>query len=287
MRSVRLGSGMALGLFLAIGCHDNTGLRSVPDAGRNGGAGGVAAGTGGLAGTGGGLAGTGGGAGASATGGSGAGGTVGTDAAANPDTNARADAGPDARDGTGVPDAANDRSLIDVGAPDAKDAPAGEAQRPVDSGTAESGGLDAGSVCSEVPCLAAILLPCQPAAPCTSAQSGTTAPAETTNTCYANGVKHQSVSRLVGNDFFATLTGKRETGVCYTIEVSLSLASTPTTALYVFRDGAGNQVATGTAEVNTDVVIVTCNGGTPTPLSQACQDTASTSSACTDGPCTY
>ena len=261
------------------------------------------------------MAGTGGRVEASATGGSGGGASVGTDAAAISDTYARPDASGDARNGTGgttdavslldsggaaatdardgngdAPldagrkdgglDAAIDRNQVDLGASDTREAAAGDAYGPFDSGATESGAM----ACNEVPCLASLFLPCQPTAPCTAEQSSTPT-GSTSNTCYANGVKQQVVSTLSGNDIFATSTEKRDAGVCFTIEVSLSL--TATSALYVFRDGAGNQVATVTAAVNTDVLIVTCNGEIPTQVSQACLDTASVSSTCTAGVCDF
>jgi hypothetical protein len=245
MRSLCLGSAIAIWMLVPSGCHDNTGLRLGVDAGKNGGAGGGTAGTGGSKNT-------------SATGGAGSGDTF------------------------GGPDAANDKGSSDVGVPDAKEASASEGH-----GAMDSAPIDSNPLCSEVPCLASLFLPCQPSATCTSDDTTTTTPGadSTSSYCYSNGVKQQTVSSLSGDGIIYTYIEKRDTGMCFTIEATISL--TGGTALYVFRDGNGSQVATGTAALDTSILVVACNGGKATQVSQSCLDTASIPSACSTGSCVF
>ena len=70
--------------------------------------------------------------------------------------------------------------------------------------------------------------------------------------------------------------------------VRAAMAHLNLTAIHPFLDGNGRQVATGTSQTGGDAVMVTCNGGSPQQLSQAC--TASSdfgSEECTTGTCTY
>src|SRR5450631_3290101 len=82
----------------------------------------------------------------------------------------------------------------------------------------------------------------------------------------------------------ARFTEKRNSQACFLVDVSMKLPDA--TAAYVFRDGNGQQVGTGTSLTNSDVVTVTCNGSAPVQLSQACIDVGSVASSCNTGVCT-
>jgi hypothetical protein len=149
-----------------------------------------------------------------------------------------------------------------------------------------AGVADAVGVCSEAPCLAAIFLPCQPEGTCTSDDVTGPSPGNQSSTyCYPNGVKQQVVTTLDGNVLTARFTEKRNAQACFTIDVSIQLPDG--TAAYVFRDGNGQQVGTGTSLMNSDLLTVTCNGSAPVQLSQACLDVASVASSCNTGVCSF
>ena len=149
--------------------------------------------------------------------------------------------------------------------------------------TGGSGG-SGGGVCDEIPCLAPMVRGCMPSGSCTS-QSATAGLVPTTTYCYANGVKEQTVVRASGTtSIVATLTVKRDAQICYSIDVSMT---DPSAISYAFRDGSGTQVATGTGTSSASLPVVTCNGGSPTPISIACGALVSATASCTPGSCTF
>jgi hypothetical protein len=140
-------------------------------------------------------------------------------------------------------------------------------------------------VCSEAPCLAALFLPCQPSGVCTSEDTSPATANQTYTYCYPNGVKQQSTMSLDGTKLNGVFTEKLGSVVCFSIEVSSS--DVASTALYVFRDGDGRQVATGILTTSTDTLMVTCEGAAPAQLSQSCMNTASTGNSCNTGACSF
>jgi hypothetical protein len=156
------------------------------------------------------------------------------------------------------------------------------------SGVGGTGGgnADQVGVCSEAPCLAALFLPCQPEGTCTSDDvTGPLTSNQSSTYCYPNSVKQQVVTTFDGNVLTARFTEKRNSQACFVIDVSMKLPEG--TAAYVFRDGDGQQVGTGTSLTNSDVLTVTCDGSAPVLLSQGCLDTASVGSSCNTGACTF
>lgn len=162
------------------------------------------------------------------------------------------------------------------------DTPAGPAD------ARDGGGGETSGLCTEVPCLAALFLPCQPTGVCTSDDmSASSTGQQTTTYCYPNGVKQQSISVLNATSLTAVFIEKLGSKVCFTIEGNVTLSDG--TVSYVFRDGGGQQVATGTSSATSDseVVMVTCDGATPVQLSQSCMDIATSGKTCNTGSCTF
>ena len=286
-------------MLITLGCSGSKGLRVVQDAAGSGGSSTLALGpdasaTGGSGGTtsigSGGAPGSGGILVESGTGGAGGSSSVATSSDASAaggrrgtsDAAGLASGGGGGRFGTGGAGGtigAGGAALLDAGRLDTPVAPA-DAR---DGGSGEPSGL-----CSVVPCLAALFLPCQPAGVCTS--DDVTAPStgkQTTTYCYPNGVKQQSTSVTNATSVTAVFTEKLGTKVCFIIEGNVALSDGRVS--YVFRDGGGQQVATGTASATSDsgVVMVTCDGATPVQLSQSCMDIASSGNACNTGSCTF
>ncbi len=149
-------------------------------------------------------------------------------------------------------------------------------------GTGGSGGSD-GGVCSEAPCWASLTVGCLPSGGCTYQHTQTSVSGtllETGTYCYSNGVKQQQTTTTTTS----TMTAKRDNNICYSSELSLSTGS------FVLRDGGGNQVATGTLSRDshgTYTVVVTCNGGQPTRLSDACYNADAYAGTCLPGECTF
>jgi hypothetical protein len=278
----------AVVLFITFGCSGSKALRVSPDAGGTAGASTAVWGPDAMS--------AGGNGGASDIGSGGAPGSGGTRAdagAAGGGGRSTVSIGPDASVSGGTvgtldastPDSRGaDRSLRggDAGPFDAR---LSDAAVPSDGGR-DGGNAESAGVCSEAPCLAALFLPCQPTGVCTSDDTASPSTANQTATyCYPNGVKQQSTAILNDTSVTILFTEKRDSTMCFTIEVSMLLSAD--TASYIFRDGNGQQVATGTASVSSDTVTVTCNGGTPAQLTQSCMDTASAGDACNTGWCTF
>lgn len=162
------------------------------------------------------------------------------------------------------------------------------------SGTSSVGGTTAGGsggssdgACSEIPCLAPLMLGCLPSGTCTSDTTSTwpdippTYP-ETDTYCFSNGVKHQVTITTTTT----TSTFKRDNTVCYSADLSAGADSS--TFSVVFRDAGGAQIATGTLNGVTSALVVTCNGSQPWLVSDACHNAAGVAIiACTKGWCVF
>jgi hypothetical protein len=152
----------------------------------------------------------------------------------------------------------------------------------------DGAGEETSGVCSEVPCLAPLFVPCRPVGACTSDDVPTSSNGEQTITyCYPNGVKQQVSAISTATTMTAVLTEKLGSRVCFTIEGHVTLSGG--TVSYIFRDGDGQQVATGTGRTTpeSEEVMITCAGATPVQLSQSCMDATSPGSACNTGSCTF
>jgi len=169
------------------------------------------------------------------------------------------------------------------------------------AGGGGSGGGTSGGACNYPPCLtnfAAAVEDCEPSGTCVM-QSGLPTGGSTsfsTNICYSNGVKQiasTTMDALTGSVAMA-ITVKKGSSTCYSMDVSGISFADPTTGqvTMTFKDASGSTVATGTMNLGTNAMTVTCPGGQPVTLDPSC-DTSSyaagmnpTSSACTQGTCT-
>jgi len=150
------------------------------------------------------------------------------------------------------------------------------------SATGGTGGGTSGT-CSEVPCLAPLLLGCAPAGNCTT-QSNTVGMGYAQSDCYANGVKQQTVAKLSGV-IVANVTVSQNGATCYSIDATGSISGS--TLSYVFRDANGKQVATGTDEISSSFIMVTCDGAQSVTLSDACSSLVGGSGSCATGVCAH
>jgi hypothetical protein len=114
------------------------------------------------------------------------------------------------------------------------------------------------------------------------------------NDCYASGVKMQvsQVSMSPGMSSM-TLTVKRGSSVCYSIEVDGFYASGSLTTAVV-KNASGTPIATLAEYSTTSVSTVTCPGGAPTAVDATCGSTSGsigsgmpTGANCTTGTCTF
>jgi len=119
---------------------------------------------------------------------------------------------------------------------------------------------------------------CIPSGPCTKATTATSA----TDKCYDSGVKTETL--ISYTTMTVTVVAKNATtSTCYSVEGTLTTPS--------FKDGSGAVVATGTVNIVSGEITVTCNGGQPVTLNAGCSYIADAlnplSSSCTDGTCAF
>lgn len=155
--------------------------------------------------------------------------------------------------------------------------------------TAGGSGGSPGGVCDEIPCLAPSVRDCAPSGGCTSqGMVGPTPLSTTSNYCYANGVKTQTVATVTGpSPITSTVTFKHDNQTCFSVDTATMDGSTYT---LVFRDSSGKQIATG--GVGGGGLWILCDGSsTPALISDACSNAAylvaSGSASCNPGLCTF
>jgi hypothetical protein len=157
------------------------------------------------------------------------------------------------------------------------------------AGGSEGGTTAWSGVCSEAPCLGPLFVPCQPTGSCVSNSPNAGISSQPVTNCYSNGVKQQVFqSASNGGNVSVTLSQARDSKACFTIKATLSAGGAD--AYYVFIDGNGRQVATGNSSfmTNVEVITVTCNGGSPVELSQACTGTVNFGGEkCSAGQCSF
>jgi hypothetical protein len=147
--------------------------------------------------------------------------------------------------------------------------------------TGGTGGSASGP-CGEATCLTLLFQTCVPEGSC-SVQSGGSPNASFATGCYANGITVSMVGGWNGTNMFGSLAVGHRGVACYAIN-----SSSPSSGggnLYVVTDASGGQVATGTTDPSTGSITVTCNGGKPTPVREACLKPVSDSSTCVPGQC--
>ncbi len=149
---------------------------------------------------------------------------------------------------------------------------------------ASTGGTGGGAAgpCGEALCLTLLFQTCVPEGSC-AAQGGGSPDTSFSTACYANGVTVSRAGGWNGTNLFGSVAVGRSGVPCYAINSSSPGSGDGNS--YVVTDASGGQVATGTTDPNTGFVIVTCNGGKPTPVSGACLYPFADSSACVPGGC--
>ena len=147
------------------------------------------------------------------------------------------------------------------------------------TGGVPTGGSDGGvsGICGEARCLTLLFQTCVPEGDCRS-QGGGSPSAVFSNTCYSNGVtvSYYGSYKYGASNLVGSLTVNRKSALCYKIE-----EFSDDTTLYVVSDGNGQQVATGIPGSEAGSIIVTCDGGKPTAVDQACLFSAEYQGECT------
>lgn len=148
-------------------------------------------------------------------------------------------------------------------------------------GTSGSTGASSGP-CGEATCLTSLFQTCQPAGSCTATGGGGPHTSVST-TCFANGVIVSWINGWDGvSSVRGSLTVRRNGANCYAIEWSQG----NTVTSYVVTDASGHQVAVGAREPGATATTVTCEGGRPTSVSEACLSPISIdASKCDSGAC--
>ena len=147
-----------------------------------------------------------------------------------------------------------------------------------------AGGAGGGTsgICAEAPCLAALFQDCVPEGSCT-VEGHLDPSASVATACYLNGVAVSSFATYSGSNLTGSVTVARNGTPCYSIDTSAAMSGSAVS--YVFSDGKGQPIATGTTVDKTGSVVVTCNGGSAATVSGACVHPNGDSSGCNMGTC--
>jgi len=157
--------------------------------------------------------------------------------------------------------------------------PVGNGTGGTTSGPTGTGG--ASGTCSEAPCLIPLFTDCAPEGSCTSQSSGI----GTQSDCYANGVKQQTVTKLGTSGVTATVTVEHDGAICYSVDATGSTSGSG--LALVIRNASGKQVATGTGDLTSAAVTVTCSGGQAVSLGQECGSMVAGLGSCSPGVCAF
>ena len=147
---------------------------------------------------------------------------------------------------------------------------------------ARGAGGGASGICAEAPCLASLFQGCVPEGSCTW-EGGSSPGGRGIATCYSNGVSVSDMELYNGPIATGSVTVARNGTPCYSIDTSAAMSGSAVS--YVFSDGKGQPIATGTTVDKTGSVVVTCNGGSAATVSGACVHPNGDSSGCNMGTC--
>jgi hypothetical protein len=138
-----------------------------------------------------------------------------------------------------------------------------------DGGTGRPGDtvMVAKGPCREATCLTSLFQTCVPEGRCSGFGTGSPS-ASVRQRCYANGVMVFSQGGWNGTNVYRDLTVRRDKSVCY--QISESDPPSGAGAEYVITGAGGKRVATGSADPETGTITMTCEGGSPTEISEAC-----------------
>ena len=144
-------------------------------------------------------------------------------------------------------------------------------------GASATGGSSSTDACNVPACLGDAMIGCVPSGPCTQASSATLA----TDKCFESGVKTETQLAIATMSF--SMVAKNATSTCYSLGGPFSAFSV--------KDGSGTEIGTGSVDMTTLVITLTCNGGQPVVLNAACNYIADAlnpmSSTCTAGTCAF
>jgi hypothetical protein len=166
---------------------------------------------------------------------------------------------------------------LDLPGPDdaLEDAPPGASDDAPDAATDATGEVDS-TFCNAPSCYADLMQGCKPGDTCVQQTNG-----YDTAQCYDNGVKVVvTVDTKAATRSTVVMNGTR---VCYRLDYDLVALLTGAAVVGYIRDGSGATVATLGDDVSGRST-VTCNGGSPVVLNQAC-DANSGAAPCTAGTC--
>ena len=153
----------------------------------------------------------------------------------------------------------------------------------------ESGGGGAGGAgatlsgpCGEATCLVSLFQTCVPEGNCVISGGGSPSAAFSTS-CYENGVTVSRVGSGSGTITTDKLTVHRDGRLCYSVERSSPVNASATD--YAVLGPDNEKVAVGTTVDKSGHLTLTCVGGQPTTISEACLRPVGDTPACVSGIC--
>ena len=151
-------------------------------------------------------------------------------------------------------------------------------------GSGGATGTSTPSLCSEVPCLASLVVPCAISPSCVQDDESNDVQNVAINRfCYLNGVSQRLT---VDNARHTALFEAKQDGkLCYSVKTDVPLD--PSTFSLQFFAPNGKQVATGVLGAELDWLSVTCAGSPATQVSQDCLEAGVYSQHCGLGTCTF
>jgi hypothetical protein len=84
-----------------------------------------------------------------------------------------------------------------------------------------------------------------------------------------------------------TLTIKRDSQICFSVEGSRDSIYASGFSSYVFRNQSGKQIATGPYAFKSGPMVVACSDGNSAPLGSACSDAVGLTATCSPAVCTF
>jgi hypothetical protein len=135
-----------------------------------------------------------------------------------------------------------------------------------DGGTASDTAAFSGP-CRAATCLTTLFQTCVPRGSCTAFGTGSPS-ASVGQRCYANGIFVSRQGGWNGTNVYRDLTVSRDGSLCY--RISETDAPSGRGADYVITGAGDKRVASGSLHPETGTLSVTCEGGSPAEISEAC-----------------
>jgi hypothetical protein len=135
------------------------------------------------------------------------------------------------------------------------------------------------SLCNAPACFTDLMRDCRPSGSCIEQSSG-----YDTSQCYENGVK--VITTVDASALTMSTKVRNGNRTCYETYYDLAAALRGAAVVGLIKDGGGTTVATLGDDMS-GRSIVTCTGGQPVVLNEACDsENAPVSTSCNTGPCT-